>query len=70
MLNQLKQAVEHKVVQAQQVNVVRPEASGEDATRPSGGVPVGTHHPFASGSQGNRWDFSKHGLCRCGGSRD
>ena len=46
MLNQLKQAVEQKVVQAQQVNVVRPEASGEDATRPSGGVPVGTHHPL------------------------
>ena len=46
MLNQLKQAVEDKVVQAQQVNVVRPEASGEDATRPSGGVPVGTHHPL------------------------
>ena len=46
MLNQLKQAVEQKVVLAQQVNVVRPEASGEDATRPSGGVPVGTHHPL------------------------
>ena len=46
MLNQLKQAVEQKVVQAQQVNVVRPEASGEDPTRPSGGVPVGTHHPL------------------------
>ena len=34
------------MVQAQQENVVRPEASGEDATRPSGGVPVGTHHPL------------------------
>ena len=46
MLNQLKQAVEQKVVEAQQENVVRPEASGEDATRPSGGVPMGTHHPL------------------------
>ena len=45
MLNQLKQAAEQKVVEAQQENVVRPEAS-EDATRPSGGVPMGTHHPL------------------------
>ena len=46
MLNQLKQAVELKVVEAQQTQVVRPEASGEDATRPSGGVPMGSHHPL------------------------
>ena len=46
MLNQLKQAVEKKVVEAQQENVIRPQASGEDATRPSGGVPMGTHHPL------------------------
>ena len=46
MLNQLKQAVELKVVEAQQTQVVRPEASGGDATRPSGGVPMGSHHPL------------------------
>jgi len=46
MLNQLKQAVEAKVRDAQESTVVRPQASGEDATRPSGGVPLGTHHPL------------------------
>jgi len=46
MLNTLKQAVEQKVQDAQQATVVRPQASGEDATRPSGGVPLGTHHPL------------------------
>jgi len=46
MLNALKQAVENKVREAQQATVARPEATGEDATRPSGGLPLGTHHPL------------------------
>ncbi|MGB1636115.1 MAG: phenylalanine--tRNA ligase subunit alpha, partial [Flavobacteriales bacterium] len=46
MLNALKQAVEAKVSEAQHATVARPQASGEDATRPSGGVPLGTHHPL------------------------
>lgn len=46
MLNALKQAVENKVHEAQQATVAQPEATGEDATRPSGGLPLGTHHPL------------------------
>ena len=46
MLNALKQAVENKVREAQKATVARPEATGEDATRPSGGLPLGTHHPL------------------------
>ena len=46
MLNALKQAVEKKVREAQQATVAQPEATGEDATRPSGGLPLGTHHPL------------------------
>ena len=46
MLNALKQAVENKVREAQQTTVAQPEATGEDATRPSGGLPLGTHHPL------------------------
>ena len=46
MLNALKQAVENKVREAQQATVAQPEATGEDATRPSGGLPLGTHHPL------------------------
>lgn len=46
MLNALKQAVESKVREAQQATVAQPQATGEDATRPSGGLPLGTHHPL------------------------
>jgi len=46
MLNGLKQAVEAKVKEAQQSTKAIAQASGLDATRPSGGVPVGTHHPL------------------------
>jgi len=46
MLNALKQAVENKVREAQQATVAQPQATGEDATRPSGGLPLGTHHPL------------------------
>lgn len=46
MLNGLKQAVEAKVKEAQQSTRTAAQASGLDATRPSGGVPVGTHHPL------------------------
>lgn len=46
MLNGLKQAVEAKVKEAQQSTSTAAQASGLDATRPSGGVPVGTHHPL------------------------
>ena len=46
MLNTLKQAIEHRVSEAKTTAVVRPKASGVDATRPSGGVPLGTHHPI------------------------
>ena len=46
MLNALKQAVENKVCEAQQATVAQPQATGEDATRPSGGLPLGTHHPL------------------------
>ena len=46
MLNGLKQAVEAKVKEAQQSTRRAAQASGLDATRPSGGVPVGTHHPL------------------------
>ena len=46
MLNGLKQAVESKVKEAQQSTRTAAQASGLDATRPSGGVPVGTHHPL------------------------
>ncbi len=46
MLNGLKQAVEAKVKEAQQSTRKAAQASGLDATRPSGGVPVGTHHPL------------------------
>jgi len=49
MLNALKQAVEEKVKSAQD-HFNRAEAveqSGEDFTRPSGAIPVGTHHPLS-----------------------
>ena len=46
MLNGLKQAVEAKVKEAQQSTKATVQVSGLDATRPSGGVPVGTHHPL------------------------
>ena len=46
MLNALKQAVENKVREAQKATVAQPQATGEDATRPSGGLPLGTHHPL------------------------
>ena len=46
MLNGLKQAVEAKVKEAQQSTKAKAQVSGLDATRPSGGVPVGTHHPL------------------------
>ena len=46
LLNGLKQAVEAKVKEAQQSTRKAAQASGLDATRPSGGVPVGTHHPL------------------------
>jgi phenylalanyl-tRNA synthetase alpha chain len=46
MLNGLKQAVEAKVKEAQKSTRTAAQASGLDATRPSGGVPVGTHHPL------------------------
>lgn len=46
MLNGLKQAVEAKVKEAQQSTKATAHVSGLDATRPSGGVPVGTHHPL------------------------
>ena len=46
LLNSLKQAVEQKVREAQSPKVVTHQASGEDATRPSGGIPLGSHHPI------------------------
>jgi|TARA_A100001015_G_scaffold306886_1_gene401872 phenylalanyl-tRNA synthetase alpha chain len=46
MLNALKQAVEDKVKAASGVSASKVKASGLDATRPSGGVPLGTHHPL------------------------
>lgn len=46
MLNALKQAVEDKVKAASTAGVSNVKASGLDATRPSGGVPLGTHHPL------------------------
>lgn len=46
MLNALKQAVEDKVKAASGETSSRVKASGLDATRPSGGVPLGTHHPL------------------------
>ena len=46
MLNALKQAVEDKVKAASTDGSSKVKASGLDATRPSGGVPIGTHHPL------------------------
>ena len=46
MLNALKQAVENKVKAASGASASKVKASGLDATRPSGGVPLGTHHPL------------------------
>lgn len=46
MLNALKQAVEDKVKAASTAGASKVKASGLDATRPSGGVPLGTHHPL------------------------
>ena len=46
MLNALKQAVEDKVKAASTAGVSNVKASGLDATRPSGGVRLGTHHPL------------------------
>ena len=46
MLNALKQAVEDKVKAASTAGASKVKASGLDATRPSGGVPMGTHHPL------------------------
>ena len=46
MLNALKQAVEDKVKAASIDGSSKVKASGLDATRPSGGVPLGTHHPL------------------------
>jgi phenylalanyl-tRNA synthetase alpha chain len=46
MLNALKQAVEDKVKAASTAGGSNVKASGLDATRPSGGVPLGTHHPL------------------------
>ena len=46
MLNALKQAVEDKVKAASGASPSKVKASGLDATRPSGGVPLGTHHPL------------------------
>jgi phenylalanyl-tRNA synthetase alpha chain len=46
MLNALKQAVEDKVKAASGETSSSVKASGLDATRPSGGVPLGTHHPL------------------------
>ena len=46
MLNALKQAVEDKVKAAASDGGSNVKASGLDATRPSGGVPLGTHHPL------------------------
>lgn len=46
MLNALKQAVEDKVKAAASAGGSNVKASGLDATRPSGGVPLGTHHPL------------------------
>ena len=46
MLNALKQAVEDKVKAASGAAASKVKASGLDATRPSGGVPLGTHHPL------------------------
>ena len=46
MLNALKQAVEDKVKAASGASASKVKASGLDATRPSGGVPLGTHHPL------------------------
>ena len=49
MLNALKTAVEEKVADAQ-AGFSRAEAvslSGEDYTRPTGGVPIGSHHPLS-----------------------
>ena len=46
MLNALKQAVEDKVKAASGASASKVKALGLDATRPSGGVPLGTHHPL------------------------
>jgi len=46
MLNALKEAVEDKVKAASTDGSSKVKASGLDATRPSGGVPIGTHHPL------------------------
>ena len=46
MLNALKQAVEDKVKAAASAGGSNVKASGLDATRPSGGVALGTHHPL------------------------
>ena len=46
MLNALKEAVEDKVKAASTDGSSKVKASGLDATRPSGGVPLGTHHPL------------------------
>ena len=46
LLNALKQAVEDKVKAASGAAASKVKASGLDATRPSGGVPLGTHHPL------------------------
>jgi len=46
MLNALKQAVEDKVKAASGAAASKVKASGLDVTRPSGGVPLGTHHPL------------------------
>ena len=46
MLNALKQAVEARVQEGAATAVLSPALSGVDATRPAGGVPVGTHHPL------------------------
>lgn len=46
MLNALKQAVEDKVKAASGASASKVKVSGLDATRPSGGVPLGTHHPL------------------------
>ena len=46
LLNALKQAVDQKIRNAQAVTTTVAEASGQDPTRPSGGISLGTHHPL------------------------
>ena len=70
MLNTLKQAIEQRVLEAQQATVVRPKASGMDATRPSGTLCPWHASPPAGRASGNRRHLSEHGLCRGRGARN